>query len=205
MPSRADILDRIAHFNRARDPERLARKYHAMQKDALAFFRGTCHLFCDDFAVASVVDDAPLVWVCGDLHVENFGTYKGDNRLVYFDVADFDESLLAPFTWDLARLSISVLLAAKVHKVKHPRAVTLVSALLDAYAFALRDGKARWIERAIARGLIGRVLHRLEGRTQAAFIAKRTELRAGKRKLRIDGKHTLALGVAPRKRVKRFM
>src|SRR2546429_412952 len=75
----------------------------------------------------------------------------------------------------------------------------------DRYAFALREGKARWIERAIARGLLGRVLQRLEGRTQAAFIAKRTELRAGKRKLRIDGKHTLALGDAPRKRVKWFM
>jgi uncharacterized protein (DUF2252 family) len=89
--------------------------------------------------------------------------------------------------------------------VKRPRAVALVSALLDAYAFALRDGKARWIERAIARGLIGRVLHRLEGRTQAAFTGKRTELRAGKRKVRIDGKHTLALDDAPRKRVERFM
>jgi hypothetical protein len=33
-------------------------------------------------------------------HIENFGSYKGDNRLVYFDIGDFDESLLGPSAWD---------------------------------------------------------------------------------------------------------
>ena len=39
---------------------------------------------------------SPVCWICGDLHIENFGSYKGDNRLVYFDLNDFDESILAP-------------------------------------------------------------------------------------------------------------
>lgn len=204
MPSRSDVLKRVAHFNRGRDPERLARKYKAMQKDALGFFRGTCHLFCEDWREAAL-DDAPAVWVCGDLHVENFGTYKGDNRLVYFDIADFDEALLGACTWDLARLATSLLIAAKVHDVKRKRALGLANILLDSYAFALRDGKARWIERAIARGLIGRALAGLERRTRSAFIAKRTELRSEKLKLRVDGRHTLAIDDAARKRVKSFM
>src|SRR5689334_20126336 len=199
MPSRPDVLKRIADFNRGRDVERLARKYKAMQKSALGFFRGTCHLFCEDWHGAAL-DDAPAVWVCGDLHVENFGTYMGDNRLVYFDIADFDEALLAPCAWDLARLCTSVLIAARVHRIKRKRTLALVGALLDAYALAASDGKARWIERVLARGLIGHVMQGLEGRTRAAFIGERIELRSDKYRLCSDGKHTLALDGASRKR-----
>jgi uncharacterized protein (DUF2252 family) len=90
MATRTKLLDRIARFNHGRDPERLALKFEAMQKSAFAFFRGTCHLFCEDWPATSRLNDTPVVWVCGDLHIENFGTYKGDNRLVYFDIADFD-------------------------------------------------------------------------------------------------------------------
>jgi uncharacterized protein (DUF2252 family) len=74
MPERTDRLESIAKFNRGRDPERLARKYKAMQANALAFFRGTCHLFCTDWPHAGMLDAGPPAWVCGDLHVENFGT-----------------------------------------------------------------------------------------------------------------------------------
>ena len=205
MSRRPDLITRIARFNRGRDPERLALKYAAMQDNPFAFLRGTCHLFAEDWQHGIGLDDALPVWVCGDLHIENFGTYKGDNRLVYFDIADFDEALLAPCTWDLARLSTSALIAAKVHGLKRKHAVALCNMFLDAYTLALRDGKARWIERSTAQGLIAAVLAGLERRTQRAFIAKRTVAKAGKIKLLIDGKHTLAIGDRDRKHVKRFM
>jgi uncharacterized protein (DUF2252 family) len=205
MSRRPDAIERITRFNRGRDPERLALKYEAMQDNARAFFRGACHLFGEDWPQERGLNDAPLVWICGDLHIENFGTYRGDNRFVYFDIADFDEALLAPCTWDLARLLTSALIAAKVHELKRKHAVALCNALLDAYTLALRDGKARWIERGTAQGLIGAVLAGLEKRTQRAFITKRTVAKAGKIKLRIDGTHTLAIGDRDRKCVKRFM
>ena len=205
MDRSAQLIERIARFNRGRDPERLARKYKAMQENALAFFRGTCHLFCADWPRAHALNGAPPVWVCGDLHIENFGTYKGDNRLVYFDVADFDEALLAPCTWDLTRLATSVLIAAKAQGLKHKSAVAVCHVFLDAYTLALRDGKPRWIERATAQGLVRDVLQKLETRTRLAFITKRTKLRSGKRELRLDGKHTLPIAKGDRKRVKRFM
>src|ERR1035437_4529926 len=109
MAKRAkSIVDRVRDFNAGRDPERLALKYRAMRATPFAFLRGTCHLFYDEFAHASLPADVPLVWVCGDLHLENFGSYKGDNRLVYFDLNDFDEAALAPWRWGLARLLASV-------------------------------------------------------------------------------------------------
>jgi hypothetical protein len=88
----------IHKFNQGRDPERLAMKYAKMRANPFTFLCGTCHLFHLRLPVERVLDDAPKVWVCGDLHLENFGSYKGDNRLAYFDIIDFDEAALAPCT-----------------------------------------------------------------------------------------------------------
>ena len=99
---------RIEQYNRGRDPERLVLKYNKMAEDALAFFRGTAHLFYEDWPADRALREAPATWVCGDLHLENFGTYRADNRLVYFDFNDFDESCLGPATWDIGRLVTSV-------------------------------------------------------------------------------------------------
>ena len=98
----------IQIFNAGREPERLAMKYRAMRASTFAFLRGSCHLFYDRLPRGGVFKSAPAVWVCGDLHLENFGSYKGDNRQVYFDVNDFDESALAPASWDLVRFLTSL-------------------------------------------------------------------------------------------------
>src|SRR5215475_7178169 len=98
----AEVIERIAALNAGREPERLRMKYAKMASDPFIFFRGSCHLFYDDWPARHELDDAPLGWVCGDLHLENFGSYRGENRLVCFDITDFDEAALAPVTWDVA-------------------------------------------------------------------------------------------------------
>jgi uncharacterized protein (DUF2252 family) len=201
MSARRDCVESIVTFNRGRDPERLALKYKAMQVDALAFFRGTCHLFWDDWPAATRLDKAPAAWTCGDLHIENFGTYRGDNRLEYFDIADFDEALLAPCTWDLARLTTSVLIAARVIGLKASEGKDLCKTLMDACAIGLEGGKARWIDPRIARGLVGTLLQSLAHRTRPAFLHKRAQVRKGRESLRIDGKRTLPVDAVFRKRV----
>jgi len=205
MRQATGVVERIQSFNRGRDPERLLLKYKAMHKDALGFFRGTCHLYSEDWPISSRLNETPSVWVCGDLHIENFGAYRGDNRLVYFDIADFDESILAPCAWDLTRLATSVLLAGKNNGLKRKERLSLCNVFLDTYALALSDGKARWIERTVAQGLIGSLLRKVEGRSQRVFLEKRTESRSGKTKLRIDHKHTLVAADDDRNRVKSFM
>src|SRR5450756_1003768 len=145
MAKRApSIVDRIRDFNAGRDPERLALKYRAMRASPFAFLRGTCHLFYDELAAASLPAGAPLVWACGDLHLENFGSYKGDNRLVYFDLNDFDEAALAPCTWDLVRFLCSVHLGVRGLSLNEPEIDLLCRVFVDAYAAALASGKARW-------------------------------------------------------------
>jgi len=121
----APLVERIANANQGRDPELLRRKYQVMHANAFAFLRGSAHLFYEDWPVGSPLDDAPLVWLCGDLHLENFGTYKGDNRLPYFDINDFDAGALAPCTWDITRFLTSVLVGAQTLGVEEHRAPPL--------------------------------------------------------------------------------
>jgi uncharacterized protein (DUF2252 family) len=95
------------------DPVAFRAKYRKMAADPHAFYRGSACLFYADVTG----DEDPFcdersgrIWVHGDLHVENFGTYlNADGRLV-FDVNDFDEAYLGRFTWDLQRFAASLAL-----------------------------------------------------------------------------------------------
>ena len=195
-----NVVARITKFNAGRDPERLQLKYQRMAEDAFAFLRGTCHLFYEDWSVDTPLNEALLAWICGDLHLENFGAFKGDNRLVYFDINDFDEAVLAPCTWELARLLISVLVAAKTLDVPRSAAVQLCQRFLDAYCQALQTGKARWVEHETAEGMIKDLLDSLQQRNRPEFLDKRTELEQGKGRFCYEGKHLFPLTVEQIKR-----
>jgi uncharacterized protein (DUF2252 family) len=88
----SDIVEQIRHFNGRREPERLALKYAAMRRGAFVFFARKLPPVLRPAAAGPVIDRGPPAWCCGDLHLENFGTYKGHNRLAYFDINDFDEA-----------------------------------------------------------------------------------------------------------------
>src|SRR5262249_48474772 len=203
--TKADCLQRITTYNYGRDPERLRLKYAAMKADAFAFLRGTCHLFYEDWPHTSPLNDAPRAWICGDLHLENFGSYKGDNRLTYFDLNDFDESVLAPCTWDVARFLTSVLVGVHTLQIESHLALALCTVFLQAYATALADGKARWVERATARGMVKDLLQGLRKRRRADFLDSRTKRQGRERRLRLDGKRALPINDQDRTKVEEFM
>ncbi len=180
------VVERIRAFNAGREPERLAMKYAAMRRSPFAFFRGTCHLFYEDWPKDGALDGAPAAWICGDLHFENFGTYKGDNRLGYFDLNDFDEACLAPATWELTRFITSLHLAAHSFGVEDAAARTLARTFLDSYAAMLREGKARWVERQTAVGLVRKLLRIIKQRTRRELLDIVTVGRRAGRAFRID-------------------
>ena len=200
-----DVVQRIQSFNFGREPERLHLKYQAMRADAFAFLRGTCHLFYEDWPRSTPLNNAPATWICGDLHVENFGTYKGDNRLAYFDINDFDEAALAPSTWDLARFITSVLVAAEKLKVKQADARALCDVFLDAYTAAVAGGEAQWIEEATATGMVKDLLVGLAKRSHEEYLDSRTKLRGQERILKTKGKYALPANPADIKKVMLFM
>jgi uncharacterized protein (DUF2252 family) len=163
-----------------------------MCKSPFAFFRGTAHLFWEDLAAkSSALPDGPLVWACGDLHFENFGSFQGDNGLSYFDLNDFDESALAPATWEVSRFVASAYVAAPTLNLALAGVNELVKVFLDAYQAALGEGKARWIERATASGMVRTLLRRVSKQTRAMLINSRTIWKKGKRRILIDDARAL--------------
>ena len=200
-----DAVETIRNFNAGRDPQRLAMKFANLRKSPFVFLRGTCHLFYERLPAAKMRVKAPPVWCCGDLHLENFGSFKGDNRLVYFDINDFDESALAPASWDLVRFLTSVLLAAADLKADAAEARKLCDAFVRAYAAALAGGSPRWVERDTAGGLIEDLLGSLESRTRVHHLNERTERKNGRRRIRCDGKRALPVSDAERKRVEKMI
>ncbi len=204
VSSSRDTVDRIERFNAGREPERLALKYRAMCKSPFAFFRGTAHLFWEDVATRRrALPDGPLVWASGDLHFENFGSFQGDNGLSYFDLNDFDEAALAPATWEVSRFVASAYVAAPLLDLTRAEANELVKLFLDAYQTALADGKARWIERSTASGMVRTLLRRVSKQTRPMLINSRTTLKKGKRRIMIDGERALPVSDSQRTNVTR--
>lgn len=189
----ASVVSRILRFNAGREPERLALKYRAMRRSPFGFFRGTAHLFYRDWPAGCPLDRSPLTWACGDLHLENFGSYKGVNGLAYFDINDFDEAALAPAGRDLARFATSTLLAIADIGLPASEGRGFAKQAHLSYTHSLRLGKPLWVERATARGLVKQLLRRVKRRTRRDLLDERTVVTNGRRRLRIDGRRALPL------------
>ena len=196
-----DILQRIQTFNAGRTPDLLKLKYKAMAEDAFVFLRGTCHLFYQDLPIVPALQDTPPVWICGDLHLQNFGSFKGDDRLVYFDVNDFDEALLAPCTWDVARFLTSVLVGAYTLGVTDEDAQALCGYFLTTYTAALATGKASSVHGAIATGLVKDLIEHLKTRSRKQFLDERTTLKNKTRSLKLTPEKTFLTSPSEREAV----
>jgi uncharacterized protein (DUF2252 family) len=110
-----DVLTREFGELMALDPAAFRRKFRKMAASPFAFYRGSASLFYADQS-GSYADDRFLdertsrVWIHGDLHAENFGTYMNSSGQLVFNVNDFDEAYVGPFSWDLKRFAASVAL-----------------------------------------------------------------------------------------------
>jgi uncharacterized protein (DUF2252 family) len=118
------------------DPQAFRVKYRKMAADPFAFFRGTACLFYADVTRMrdSFADErTSRIWIHGDLHAENFGTYlNSDGRLV-FDVNDFDEAYLGHFSWDLRRFAASLALMGWQKALPEATVRDLVARYVRAY------------------------------------------------------------------------
>ena len=201
----SSIVDAIFNFNSGRDPERLAMKYSKMAQSPFIFLRGACELFYEALPDSSLFRDAPLAWCCGDLHFENFGSYKGDNRLVYFDINDYDEAALAPVTWDMVRLLTSIQCGADALNATPAQALAVSRSCVEAYRAALVNGKPLWVERETSVGLVNMLFANLEERERTAFLNKRTLRKSHRRSLITDGVKALPASDEQKKLVGAFM
>jgi uncharacterized protein (DUF2252 family) len=197
--------EKILRYNAGRDPERLLLKYRAIASNVFSFLRGTCHLYFEQLPQHPILQNAPAAWICGDLHLENLGTYKAQNRLVYFDMNDFDEAILAPCSWEIVRLLTSILIAAPSLSVKREEALELGRSCLHGYADALSCGKARWFDRDAADGLIAELFDQLRGRKRQEFIESRTTAASKHREICTTHGKALPASEEDKQRIRKWM
>jgi len=169
------ISDRIKKFNKKLIPKEVNYKYKLMAENPFGFFRGTCHLFYEDLSKNDILPDSPINWISGDLHIENFGSYKGDNRLVYFDINDFDEGLLAPIAWELVRIITSIFVGFDALKITDKQALESAQLFLKKYAQILCEGKARYEEPRTATSIVKRFLKKVADRKTKTMLKEHTK------------------------------
>ncbi len=115
-------------------------KHHAMSAGIFPFLRATFYRWAARWrTLVADVAAAPTVLAVGDLHVENFGTWRDAEGRLVWGVNDFDEAWPLPYTNDLVRLATSALVAREYHDLKID-GKEAVGAILDGYREALEQG-----------------------------------------------------------------
>ena len=108
---RTDPVKVITKSSEGRLEHLIPIRYGRMAKSAFAFYRGTASLMAMDLAQTPTSNIR--VQACGDCHLSNFGLFATPERNLVFDINDFDETLPAPFEWDVKRLAASFYIGAQ--------------------------------------------------------------------------------------------
>lgn len=125
----------------AADPDAFRTKFRKMAADPFAFYRGSACLFYADVAARDdrwADERTSRVWIQGDLHAENFGTYMDGAGVLIFDVNDFDEAYVGHFTWDLMRFAASVALMCWQKAFSDDVITALIATFIRAYVRQVR-------------------------------------------------------------------
>ena len=124
----------------AADPAAFQVKFRKMAASAFAFYRGTAVPVLQRPGAGAGSRAGPFldertgrVWIHGDLHAENFGTYMDANGRLIFNVNDFDEAYVGPFTWDLKRFAASLALIGYTKALSDEQITELVRIYAGAY------------------------------------------------------------------------
>jgi uncharacterized protein (DUF2252 family) len=186
----------------AADPAAFRTKFRKMAADPFAFYRGSACLFYADVAERDdpwADERTSRVWIQGDLHAENFGTYLDGDGVLIFDVNDFDEAYVGHFTWDLTRFAASLALLGWRKAISDADISDLVERYVRAYLDQVRwfvettDDRSFALRLDTTDGPVHQVLELAKLRTRVALLDRLTEtegfdriLRAGPGLRRLD-------------------
>ena len=110
-PHRPDPIKLLEQQAKTRVPELVPIRYGRMLVSAFTFYRGAAKIMAGD--LAATPRSGLNVQCCGDAHLSNFGVFASPERRLMFDLNDFDETLPGPWEWDVKRLAVSMLIAAR--------------------------------------------------------------------------------------------
>ena len=197
-PSRRDPVVVLGEQELGRVPELLPIRHQRMGASPFAFLRGAAAVMAEDLAGTPV--SGLRVQACGDAHLLNFGIFATPERRLVFDVNDFDETLPAPFEWDVKRLAASVVVAGRARDFDDAQCQSAARAAALAYragmaaagdlghldvwyAHAEVDDLLAAMRKAQARRLESDVLRKARQATSLGALDKMTELVDGRRRI----------------------
>src|SRR5215469_4625731 len=130
-PDRPDPVAILEEQARTRVPDLVPIRHGRMLTSSFAYFRGAAAPMAWDLAHTPTT--GIRVQCCGDAHLLNFGMFAAPDRRLVFDINDFDETLPAPFEWDVKRLAASVAVAARDNGFPDEEARAAVRACARSY------------------------------------------------------------------------
>jgi uncharacterized protein (DUF2252 family) len=134
---RRDILELLSESNEGRLPSLVPIRFGRMSASPFAFYRGAAALMAADLATTAT--SGLRVQACGDAHLMNFGGFATPERNIIFDINDLDETLPAPFEWDLKRLAASVVIAAQHLELPYSDTTRISTDLVREYRERMHD------------------------------------------------------------------
>jgi len=155
--NRPDPLALLEASNRGRLPELIPIRWGRMLQSPFTFFRGAAAVMAADLAKTPATGHR--VQACGDCHLLNFGGFATPERRIVFDINDFDETLPAPWEWDVKRLAASFVIAARNNDFSKGDARDAVQACVRSYRKRMIDFAGQraldvWYARIDLEGLI---------------------------------------------------
>ncbi len=137
LPTRADPVELLERQAKTRVPELVPIRYGRMLVSPFTFYRGAASIMAHD--LAGTPRSGLTVQCCGDAHLSNFGVFASPERKLVFDVNDFDETLPGPWEWDVKRLAVSMLIAARSNGFKAKDQDQIVLDTVARYRTAMAD------------------------------------------------------------------
>ena len=178
-------------------PAAFRTKFRKMAADPFAFYRGSACVFYADVTDDRIDVGDPWtdertrrVWIQGDLHCQNFGTYMDSSGVLVFDVNDYDEAYVGHYTWDLQRLAASLALLGFGKALSDATIERMIRTVSGAYLGTVR----RFAEHAgdeefrltldSATGVLRNVLLDSRMQTRIALLQRTTTIRDADRVFR---------------------
>src|SRR4051794_26969449 len=137
MATRPDPVDLLERQAKTRGPELGPIRYGRMLVSPFTFYRGAALIMAHD--LSATPRSGLTVQCCGDAHLSNFGVFASPERRLVFDVNDFDETLPGPWEWDVKRLAVSMLIAARDNGFRAKEQERIVLDTVGEYRTAMAD------------------------------------------------------------------
>src|SRR5512135_213040 len=178
---RKGAVDMVLESEKGRMPDLLPLRHGRMVRSPFTFYRGSALTMAAD--LASTPTSGIRVQCCGDAHLSNFGGFATPERRVIFSINDLDETLPAPWEWDVKRLAASFVVACRDNGLKDSVAKDVVRTCVRTYREAMaRYSKLRTLElwyesiepRDLLRGVKDPAIHERVARRLARERGKST-------------------------------